>query len=87
MNPDDAARLQSKVKELEGTAPLLKPVGSFPGRGEEELVFDLGGNVAEWAVDKEGKGKVLGGSADQPADPKTSGSGAAPAYIGYRVVR
>ena len=87
VNPDDAARLQSKLKELSGAAPLLKPVGSFAGRGEEELVFDLGGNVAEWAVDKEAFGKALGGSADQPADPKSPASNASPAYTGFRVVK
>ncbi|MGA2629416.1 MAG: prolyl oligopeptidase family serine peptidase [Terriglobia bacterium] len=87
LNPDDAARLQSKLKELDGAAPLLKPVGSFKGRGEGELVFDLGGNVAEWAVAQDGQGKVLGGSADQPSDPKRSKSSAAPAYIGFRVLK
>jgi dienelactone hydrolase len=87
VNPDDAARLQSKLKELEGAAPLLKEVGSFPGRGEEELVFDLGGNVAEWAADKDGKGKALGGSADQPTDPKASESNATPTYVGFRVMK
>jgi dipeptidyl aminopeptidase/acylaminoacyl peptidase len=86
MNPDDAERLSSKIKELGGEAPLLKEVGSFKGRGDERLVFDLGGNVAEWAIDKGGSGKPLGGSADRPADPKTHQSAPAPAYIGLRVV-
>lgn len=86
-NPDDAARLQHKLKELEGAAPLLKPVGSFPGRGEQELVFDLGGNVAEWTVDKDGNGRALGGSADQPADAKTAEPAPSAAYIGFRVVK
>jgi dipeptidyl aminopeptidase/acylaminoacyl peptidase len=87
VNPDDAAGLRSKLKELEGTAPLLKEAGSFPGRGEGELVFDLGGNVAEWAIDKDGKGKALGGSADQPADPKMATGNPSPAYIGFRIVK
>jgi hypothetical protein len=86
-NPEDAARLRDKARELGGEAPLLKPVGSFGGRGENELVFDLGGNVAEWAVTKEGSGVLLGGSADQPADPMCEGSKAAPAYAGFRVVK
>ncbi len=55
-NPDDAARLEAKTKDLTRPAPLLKEVGSFRGVGEEELVFDLGGNVAEWCVTKDGKG-------------------------------
>lgn len=86
-NPDDAARLGEKVKELTGAAPLLREVGMFQGVGEDELVFDLGGNVAEWVVGPEGKGKLLGGSADRPADPKARPQDAAEAYRGFRVVR
>ncbi|HKT48471.1 MAG TPA: prolyl oligopeptidase family serine peptidase [Candidatus Acidoferrales bacterium] len=88
LNPDDAARLEKKLSELSGPAPLLRPVGSFAGQGkpEEELVYDLGGNVAEWAISADGKGKVLGGSADQATDPAAAHT-AAPSYIGFRVVR
>lgn len=86
-NPDDANRLQQKVKQLGGNAPLLKPAGTFTGSGKEgeELVFDLGGNVAEW-VTTDGKGRALGGSADCPADVR-SVCNAAPEYVGFRVVR
>jgi dipeptidyl aminopeptidase/acylaminoacyl peptidase len=88
VNPDDAARLAKKLSELSGTAPLLKPVGSFSGQGkpEEELIFDLGGNVAEWVLTPDGKGKAIGGSADQPVDARASHEPSA-AYIGLRVVR
>jgi dipeptidyl aminopeptidase/acylaminoacyl peptidase len=86
-NPDDAAKLVEKVAELPGDAPLLKPVGSFSGRGDDQLVFDLGGNVAEWVVAKDGGGKLMGGSADRPADGKARGAMAAEAYRGFRVVR
>jgi dipeptidyl aminopeptidase/acylaminoacyl peptidase len=87
-NPDDTNRLRQKVKELGGNAPLLKPVGSFPGQGQEdqELVFDLGGNVAEWVALPDAKGKAEGGSADCPSDPRSSCAPAAE-YIGFRVVR
>jgi len=87
-NPDDTNRLRQKVKELGGTAPLLKPVGNFTGQGREDqqLVFDLGGNVAEWVALSDGKGKAEGGSADCPADPRSSCT-AAEEYIGFRVVR
>jgi dipeptidyl aminopeptidase/acylaminoacyl peptidase len=87
-NPDDTNRLRQKVKELGGNAPLLKPVGNFTGQGREdqELVFDLGGNVAEWVALSDGKGKAEGGSADCPADPRSSCT-AAEEYIGFRVVR
>jgi dipeptidyl aminopeptidase/acylaminoacyl peptidase len=88
LNPDDVARLQKKLTELSGSAPLLKPVGSFPGQGKqnEELIFDLGGNAAEWVIAPDGKGKALGGSADQPTDARASHEPGA-AYIGLRVVR
>ena len=87
-NPDDTNRLREKVKELGGTAPLLKPAGSFPGQGQEkeELIFDLGGNAAEWVLTADGRGKVLGGSADCPADPRSSCTPATD-YVGFRVVR
>jgi dipeptidyl aminopeptidase/acylaminoacyl peptidase len=87
-NPDDVTRLREKLKELPGNAPLLKPVGSFVGQGEEndELIFDLGGNVAEWVVTRDGKGKAIGGSADCPADARSRCT-PAPEYVGFRVVR
>jgi formylglycine-generating enzyme required for sulfatase activity len=89
LNPDDAARLKAKVVELGGSAPLLKPVGSFAGSGkeDEEPVFDLGGNAAEWVIAKDGSGKKLGGSADRPADAKAPSAQAAPEYTGFRVLR
>ncbi len=86
-NPDDTARLREKVRELPGTAPLLKEAGSFRGVGKEEMVFDLGGSVAEWVASKDGKGLLRGGSADAPVDPKRRASTAAPEYRGFRVVR
>jgi dipeptidyl aminopeptidase/acylaminoacyl peptidase len=89
LNPDDAERLAAKVKELDGTAPLLKEVGSFKGAGqpEEEWLFDLGGNAAEWVTAKDGTGKIVGGSADRPADPRRRAGPASPEYTGLRVVR
>ena len=85
LNPDDADRLRAKVRELPGAAALLREVGSFPGRGKEEPAFDLGGNVAEWVVGKDGGGELAGGSADQPADPKSEAE-AGEAYRGFRIV-
>lgn len=84
VNPDDAGRLASL---LEGLAPgaLLKPVGSYAGKGEDP-VYDLGGNVAEWVVAQDGKGKAMGGSADRPVDPKAQPA-PRPEYTGFRVVR
>lgn len=87
-NPDDALRLAAKIKEVGGPAALLKEAGSFAGAGKdgEELVFDLGGNAAEWAIAKDGTGRAAGGSADQPADPK-SRPAPSPECTGFRVVR
>jgi formylglycine-generating enzyme required for sulfatase activity len=87
LNPDDAQRLAKRVGELGGATPLLREVGQFQGRGEEELVFDLGGNAAEWAIGADGKGKLIGGSADRAADPKAQPRDAAEAYRGFRVIR
>jgi dipeptidyl aminopeptidase/acylaminoacyl peptidase/formylglycine-generating enzyme required for sulfatase activity len=89
LNPDDAERLEEKIKTLPGDAPLLKPVGSFAPEGgdDEELMFDLGGNVAEWAVKSDGSGEALGGSADRAADPKGHDGPADLQYTGLRVVR
>ncbi len=87
-NPEDAARLREKAKELKDAMPLLKVVGTFQGQGkeDEEPIFDLGGNVAEWVLTRDGKGKVIGGSADCPADPRSNCT-PAPEYVGFRVVR
>ncbi len=89
LNPDDARRLEAKIKELGGPAALLKEAGSFAGAGkdDEELVFDLGGNAAEWVVGKDGLGKALGGSAERPADPKAREGKPAAECTGFRVVR
>jgi dipeptidyl aminopeptidase/acylaminoacyl peptidase len=87
-NPEDTAKLHEAAKKLNGKAPLLKEVGSFHGQGkdDEEPIYDLGGNVAEWVLTRDGKGKVIGGSADCPADAKANCT-AAQEYIGFRVVR
>ena len=60
----------------------LKEVGSFKpnGRSGEEPIYDLGGNVAEWVIGKDGKGKIIGGSAER--SPKST-----PGFTGFRVVR
>jgi dipeptidyl aminopeptidase/acylaminoacyl peptidase len=86
VNPDDAGRLRAKLSELGGGAPLLKEVGSTKGTGDDP-VFDLGGNVAEWVVLKDGKGRPYGGSADSPADARLAARKPGPGYIGFRVVK
>ena len=88
LNPEDASLLAKKAAELSGSAPLLKSVGSFSGQGKEgeELIFDLGGNVAEWVLLPDGKSEAIGGSADQPTDERSKHAPNA-AYIGLRMVR
>jgi len=85
LNPDDAQLLLKKVKELKGFAPLLLPVDSFQGAGKE-MIFGLGGNVAEWAVDKKGQGKIIGPSALTPKDPYGTYASPPLEYVGLRVV-
>ncbi|NCC77164.1 MAG: hypothetical protein EOM08_12105 [Clostridia bacterium] len=75
--------LAEKIRELGENAPLLKQVGKFNGK---DGVFDLGGNVAEWAVDETGNGALLGGSADKPAQTECDCQ-AAEAYRGLRIVK
>jgi dipeptidyl aminopeptidase/acylaminoacyl peptidase len=87
LNPEDALRLQKKIVELGQRAPLLKEVGAFKGAGPDELVFDLGGNVAEWVIAKDGTGRAAGGSADTPVDAKLRTRTPALEYTGFRVVR
>jgi dipeptidyl aminopeptidase/acylaminoacyl peptidase/formylglycine-generating enzyme required for sulfatase activity len=86
-NPGDTQNLREQAKKL-GPNPLLKPVGSFrpEGTADEEPIYDLGGNAGEWVLTRDGKGKILGGSADCPADPRSSCT-PAPEYVGFRVVR
>lgn len=87
-NPENAARLREDAKKLPGTAPLLKEAGSFRSQNkeDEEPLYDLGGNAAEWVLTSEGKGKLSGGSADCPADVKSDCT-PAPEYAGFRIVR
>jgi dipeptidyl aminopeptidase/acylaminoacyl peptidase len=87
-NPADAAALRQEANKLGANFTLLKPVGSFhpEGNADQEPIFDLGGNAAEWVLTRDGKGKILGGSADCPADTRSACT-PAPEYVGFRVVR
>jgi hypothetical protein len=87
-NPDDQIKIKKKLADLKGSSPLLKAVGSFTGQGrdDDDLLFDLGGNVAEWQIASGGKGKLTSGSADCPSDAKANCT-AGPEYVGFRVVR
>jgi dipeptidyl aminopeptidase/acylaminoacyl peptidase len=83
-NPHDRKEIEAAVKMLPGPAPLLLPVGSLGGVGDD-TVFDLDGNAAEWATGTGGKGIPVGPSADRPTDPRSDDLPAA-GYVGLRVV-
>jgi len=82
-NPDDTRALHRTLAQLPAGA-LLLPVGSLAPWAAEG-VFDLDGNVAEWAVASDGSGQVVGASADLPRDERSTAP-ATPAYTGLRVV-
>jgi dipeptidyl aminopeptidase/acylaminoacyl peptidase len=84
-NPEDADKLRASIATA-GAGALLEPVGKFAGAGKEP-VFDLGGNVAEWTTDKDGKPVLSGGSANQPKEARTRQPQADPDYTGFRVVK
>jgi len=84
LNPDDTNLLLEKVKTLKGKFPLLLPVDRLSSAGEE-MIYGLGGNVAEWAVDEKGSGKIIGRCALTPLD--ACGDYTTPLeYVGLRVV-
>jgi len=85
LNPDDAALLAVKVGELGGGPVLLLEVGSRKPFGEE-VIFDLGGNVAEWCLEEDGGGEVRGGCAVLPRDERAPHRRPPDDYIGFRVV-
>lgn len=84
ITPDEMNLLQEKINSLDKAA-LLKTVGSFKPVGENS-VYDLGGNVAEWCVGQNGKGKILGASAVTAGDLKTSYRAPELNYVGFRVI-
>ena len=85
-NPDDVVLLHQALGRLPGDAPLLRTVGSFPDDRTRSGIFDLGGNVAEWAVEADGTGTLVGGSADRSTDSRARDAAAAPEYRGVRIV-
>lgn len=89
--PEAAEKLRAEAARIGATAPLLLTVGTMDGAPDaafpDRVIFDAGGNAAEWATDDDGKPTLRGGSADQPSDPKTPAPDAAPEYRGFRVVR
>ena len=84
LNYDDAQQLQQFLKK-KGQLTLLLPVDYFAPSGPE-LIFGLGGNVAEWAVNEQGQGQIVGRCAWTPEDQKTKYTPPL-TYVGLRVLK
>lgn len=85
LSPGDYNELLKELKKFGEKPVLLKPAGSFKPAGKT-LVFDLGGNAAEWIEIEKGKGKTCGGSAERPVDDKSLVKARAE-YTGLRVIK
>ena len=88
-NPDEYRRLRTRL-EQHSTDALLMPVGSRPpGHGEDgsgPLVYDVDGNVAEWARTDDGL-RAENASALTLKDPKAESAPDVPRRVtGLRVV-
>lgn len=86
LSPGDFNKLKAALVKYKEKPVLLKEVGRFQPGGEN-LVFDLGGNAAEWVTLTNGQGKACGGSADLPVDPSSKELRANAQYIGFRVIK
>ena len=89
-NPDEYRRLRARL-ERQPTDVLLMPVGSRPpGHGDDgrgPLVYDVNGNVAEWARTDDGV-RAETASVLTRKDPKAETAPAVPRRVtGLRVVR
>jgi len=89
-NPDERRQLEDVLADFRPDE-LLLPVGSRPPGNAEDpdapLLYDLDGNVAEWAVGDDGRLQPSGASAVTVRDPRTKEVLAPPpAFIGLRVV-
>ncbi|MCJ7589531.1 MAG: prolyl oligopeptidase family serine peptidase [Candidatus Aminicenantes bacterium] len=86
LNPDDARLVLEKIKTLKGAAPLLLPVDKFDPVGDG-MLYGLGGNASEWAVDDKGNGRAVGACAVTSKDPQAKKTPPPAAYTGLRVVK
>jgi len=86
VNYDDAKLLIEAIGRLKSRGALLLPVDRFIPV-TDNLIFGLGGNVAEWAVGPNGQGKPLGLSAVHRAASKEAYAPPPAEYIGLRVFK
>lgn len=84
--PDEIEMLMVKIAELEESRLLIEEVGTFRPVGAGRI-YDLGGNVAEWAVQSDGTGTVMGLSAVSPRDERVPYAWPPARYVGFRVCR
>ena len=89
--PDERAMLEAGLQKATPD-DLLMEVGRRPAKRTEDdatpLVFDVDGNVAEWATGEDGSGVATNASAVTVRDAKATEEAAPPSpYIGLRVVR
>ena len=79
---DDVIELKAKIEGKESN--LVKEVGSFKATkiGEAE-VYDLGGNVTEWAAD----GSTIGYNASDFADSNETTNSADTKLAGFRIIK
>ncbi len=84
--PDEVQELQPTIAELELFNLMLMEVGSRKPMSKELMIFDIGGNVAEWCATEFGEGKIMGGSAISPTDTKMEYQVPRMEYVGFRVV-
>lgn len=83
MTRTEVPLLREKLDELENVL-LVKEAGSFkPAKIGKATVYDLGGNVAEYAVD----GSMYGYSAYDFVDPFSLVIKHAPGFTGFRIVK
>jgi len=84
LNIDEAEELEEKIKELESKKGLILQVGTFSPSFEN--IYDVNGNVSEWCLDKENKGRIMGLSARNICDKREILKIPPKSYTGFRVV-
>lgn len=83
-NPEEVEAVRKYVKKHLGFSSLIKPVGSFD---EGSGVYDIRGNLSEWTVTEEGKGKIMGLSVWHTSDKMTPYRTPPMELVGFRVVK
>lgn len=83
-NEDEVTALYKDAPGENVGSGALKEVGSWPSR---DGLYDLGGNVTEWVITKDGKAKTLGGSAERHAERSADPAQPDWNFTGFRVVR